>query len=142
LILQKKISEELQDCFSSGKLNTECLEKISLSKIIQKVMSNESSELQDLNVEVSNIVKEELTAKNFYDYIGNITLRDLYDKYTILTEKYPLKINADHIVIGLNLVSYGLILRSFNKFVHERPIPSNLNAQELKFFLVSIIFSS
>ena len=53
----REISKVLQNCISSGTFNTDCVEKINLSSMIRKVMSNESHSraLDFCNAEKSNI---------------------------------------------------------------------------------------
>lgn len=141
--ITKMISKEIQDCVSSGTINTECINKINLSDMIKKVMSNESSALSNKQIseKVGIIVKEELTDKKIFERIGDITLRDIYEQYTKLNDKVPLIIKANYMEIGFSLVSYAVLLRAYKKLVHDRPIPSNLTVEELNVLKATRTFS-
>lgn len=64
--------------------------------------------------------------------IGNITLFDIYTKSKELKDKLNIEIKPNYMEMGLSLVSYGLLIKSYNKFVANRPLPKNVSAEELK----------
>ena len=124
-------------------MNSDCIDKINLSSIIRKVMSNDnvSSDSIQISEEVGTVVRDELINKNIYERIGDITLRDIYENYNKLNENFNLNINPNYKEIGFNLVSYGLLLKSYNKFVYNRPIPTNVVGEELKVIKTTRQFS-
>lgn len=138
-----EISKEIKKCINSGTMNSDCIDKINLSSIIRKVMSNDnvSSDSIQISEEVGTVVRDELINKNIYERIGDITLRDIYENYNKLNENFNLNINPNYKEIGFNLVSYGLLLKSYNKFVYNRPIPTNVVGEELKVIKTTRQFS-
>lgn len=83
----------------------------------------------------AKIVKEsldEVANNNIIDTIKDIKLGDLYDTFLKLKNQVPFEIKPNHLEIGFNLVGYGLLLRTYNKFVHNRPIHPSLKSAELE----------
>lgn len=136
-----EISKAVKNCISSGTINGDCVEKINLSSIIRKVMSNESSDSQQISEEVGKVVRDTLQNKNIYDRIGDTTLREIYDHYTKINEKISLNINPNYKEIGFSLVGYGLLVRTYNKLVYNRPLPTGLSVEELNVIKTTRSFS-
>ena len=61
------------------------------------------------------------------DTIGSITVKEIYD----VTAKHFDKVNLNYLNIGVNLVSWGLIARNYNKYIHSQPYPAGATAKEL-----------
>lgn len=122
-------------------MNTDCVEKINLSSIIRKVMSNESSDSQQISEEVGKVIRDTLQNKNIYDRIGDTTLREIYEHYTKINEKISLNIHPDYKEIGLSLVGYGLLVRTYNKLVYNRPLPTGFSVEEFNVIKTTRSFS-
>lgn len=73
------------------------------------------------------------------DKIGNITLSELYNNFKNISEK--ININSNYKEIGFNLVSYGILVRTFNKLVINRPIPKSISNEELQVIKTTKNFS-
>lgn len=119
------ISTELKKC--SG--NSDCLKNLKLTELIQKVISMNS---ENKTEEIGKIVQNELESQGILKKIGDITLNDIYQKYKNLDEKLLIHINPNYKEIGFSMVSYGLLINRYNKYVHNRPIPTNLTSEDLR----------
>lgn len=132
----KLILAELNKCINSGNYDENCISKLNLSSILTKIVSNSSSIPNNAKeAAAAKIVKEsleEVANNNIIDTIKDIKLGDLYDTYLNVKKQVPFEIKANHLEIGFNLVGYGLLLRSYNKFVYNRPIHPSLTGAELE----------
>lgn len=131
--ITKYIINEINNCISSGSIKEDCVNKLKLSELINKSMLK-SDEITDKNSTelISEVVRTELENSGVLQRIGDITLRDIYEKYKILDDKISLRINSNYKEIGLNMVSYGILLNRYNKYVHNRPFPTNLTPEDLR----------
>jgi succinylglutamate desuccinylase len=118
----RKVSIILEKCKETG-IEKNCLEKIKISKITEKVLNNNTVTPQDIKSLVNSLVIDQLNK------IGNMSVYEVLDKVKIFKDKFELDVNK--LEVGYNLVSYGLLLRAFNKFVYNRPIPPGLSAPDL-----------
>ena len=122
----KEVSKVLEDCVSKGYAK-DCLEKLKLSGIVAKVLSKDSSD--SLKKRVGDEIVNEVT---ILEKIGNITLSDIYNKTIELKDKSNININFKYMEMGLSMVSYGLLLKSYDKYVNKCPLPTNVTAEELR----------
>ena len=123
----KELKEVLEKCKSSDN-SDECIKQLILTKVINNVLTNNTPE--DINSKVKGAYFEEILKT-----VGNITLLELYEKIKEIDSKLDLKLIWNYKELGLSLVSYGLIMRSFNKYVYKRPIPKILQGEDLKTIL-------
>lgn len=123
----KELKEVIEKCKSSGNAE-ECLNQLKLSKVVGNVLTNNSSE--DLNSKVKGAYFEEIL-----NTVGNMTLLELYEKVKQIDSKLELKIALNYKEVGLSLVSYGLLMKGFNKYVYNRPIPKQFQGEDLKTIL-------
>lgn len=115
----KILNDVLKKCKEAG-IEKICLEQIKISEIVKNVSSNESF---SITKEVEKLVIDQL------NNIGSITLKEMYDKVIIFKDKYELNVN--YLELGYNLVSYGILLRAYNKLIYNRKIPTGLSTQDL-----------
>jgi hypothetical protein len=132
----KEISKFFEDCLSKGGSSHSCIEQLKLSNIVEKVKSN-SDKSEELKQIVGNEIMKDLS---ILEQVGNITLSDVYNKSKELKDKFNITINPNYAEIGLSLVSYGLLIKSYNKYVASHALP-NVNAEELKILKSSRTFS-
>lgn len=147
--ITKEVGEQLKICLSSeNQLNNDCVTKINLSDTIKQVMSKESSGSNTLRENVGNVINSSgsdnlredvghvinssLKVKSIQDFIGDIKIREIQDLYTKVKEKLPIEISPNYREIGVNLISYGLLLKTFNKLVYDRPMPTGISNEDLK----------
>lgn len=123
----KEVSKFFEDCVSKEGKSQSCIEQLKLSNILEKVKNN-TDKTDDLKQKVGNEIMKDLS---ILVNLGNITLNDVYIKSKELKDKFNITINPNYAEIGLSLVSYGLLLKSYNKYVAARPLP-NVSAEELK----------
>jgi hypothetical protein len=125
-ILLKELDMILQKCKEAG-IEKKCLEKIQISDITKKVLSN-SNNTEDIKGKVESLFYEQLNK------IGDMTLKELYEKTLIFKDKfeYNVKINVNYLEVGSYLVGYSLLLRSFNKFIYNQPISPIHSAEEIR----------
>lgn len=123
----KELKEVIEKCKSSGNAE-ECLNQLKLSKVVGNVLTNNSSE--DINSKVKGAYFEEIL-----NTVGNMTLLELYEKVKQIDSKLELKIALNYKEVGLSLVSYGLLMKGFNKYVYNRPIPKQFQGEDLKTIL-------
>lgn len=132
----KLILAELNKCITSGNYDENCFSKLNLSSLLTKIVSSSSSISDNVKeAAAAKIVKEsldEVANNNIIDTIKDIKLGDLYDTYLKLQKQVPFDIKANHLEIGFNLVGYGLLLRTYNKFVQNRPIHPSIKGAELE----------
>lgn len=120
----KEVKKILEECASNG-YPEECIEKLKVSNIIDKVLSKDSSD--SLEKKVGDEIVNELTT---LEKIGNITLSEIYNKSMEFKDKFNIKPN--YVEMGLSLISYGLLLKSYNKYIDKRPLPTNVTLEELR----------
>lgn len=131
--ITKEIGKQLKFCLSSeNKLNNDCVNKINLSDIIRQVMSKESSGSDNLRENVGNVINSSLEVKSIQDFIGDIKIREIQDLYTKVKDKLPIEISPNYREIGVNLISYSVLLKTFNKLVYDRPMPTGISNEDLK----------
>lgn len=133
----KSIHDKLEQCSKSGNIDENCVKNANLSEIINKVISEskinpQESESDPKIDKIGEVVSGTLEKEGWIKKIGDITLNDIYQKSKNLDSLLQLKLTPNYINYALNLVSYGILLRSYNKFVHNRPIPSNLSVEEYR----------
>ena len=140
--ITKQVIDEVNKCIQNGSFNDNCINKFKLSEIIKKAALN-STETSDsqTNEVISEVVKTELENSGVLQKIGDITLRDIYEKYKEIDEKFSLRIHPDYKDIGLSMLSYGILLNRYNKYVHNRPLPHNLSPEDLKILKTTRTFS-
>ncbi len=124
-----KLYKLLEECKAKG-LSKECLERIKINKILEDVESNDISEGIEGPI-ISSIREQVLNLDSLKQQISDITLGQIYDKITELKEKINIKVSPNITEIGFNLVSYGLLLKTYNKYVHDRPFPKELVGLDL-----------
>lgn len=126
----KELSKIIKECESSG-IDENCLEKIKLSGIVKESLLNTTnSDDYDIKKEVGNVFSYKI--REIFNNIGETTLEEVYNKAKELKSKYDININPNHSELAFNLVSYGLLIRAYNKFIDKYPIPKGLSREELK----------
>ena len=133
--ITKQVIDEFKICIQNGSINENCVDKIKLSKIIIKAALKlaETSDEQINETEViSDLVKNELENSGVLQKIGDITLRDIYEMCKKTDDNLCLRIHPNYKEIGLSLISYGILLNNYNKYVHNRPIPTNLSVEDIR----------
>jgi hypothetical protein len=137
----KILIAELNKCINSGNYDENCFSKLKLSSLLTNIVFKNSSISKTAKEAVAaEIVKDSLDEvgnNNIIDTIKDIKLGDLYETYLKVKNQVPFEIKPNHLEIGFNLVGYGLLLRTFNKFVYNRPIPSTIKAAELEVILAT-----
>lgn len=129
----KSIYENLERYSNNGTIDENCVKNVNLSELINKVIyksvQNPQGSESDKIEKVDQIVTDTLEKEGIIKKIGEITLKDIYDKMNNLDSLLQIKFTPNY---GFNLVSYGIILRGYNKFVHNKPIASNISAEEVR----------
>jgi len=120
----KTLADTLENCKKAG-IEKDCLRQIQVSEIVQKGLTVIKNNPANLDKDIGDLVKKEVLS--VIDVVGNITLRDLYDKYKTLNATLDIK----YINIGWQLLSYGVLLRAYNKHIHSRPYDKHLTSEEL-----------
>lgn len=133
----KEVANFFEECKSKGVKLESCIDQLKLSNIVEKVKPS-SDKSDDLKQKVGTEIMKDLS---ILDEVGNITLSDLYTKSKELKEKFNITINPNYAEIGLSLVSYGLLMKSYSKYIDTRPLPKNLSAEDLKVIRSSRAFS-
>lgn len=122
-VMLNELNKILKKCKEAG-LDQKCLEQINISGITEKVLSNNNN-TGDIKNKVESLVIEQL------NNIGNITIKELYEKTLKLKDKIDWQSSVNYFEVGSNLVSYGLLLKAFNKYVYNKPLPPGLSAQDM-----------
>lgn len=106
---------------SNSNLDLDCLQKLSLSEVIRNVQSKVKDEDQ-----IQSSIEQELNPfiNFFFDKVGNPTLKDTIIIEMKLYKQNMLNIEPQYLKIGSMLLSYTVLVRTFNKQVLSRPIPS------------------
>lgn len=130
----KLLFAELKKCVDTGNYSENCFSKIKLSSLINNFESTYgSAPTEAKEAAVAKIVKESLDkANNITETIKEIKLGELYETYLKVRNQVPFDIKPSYLELGFNLVGYGLLLRSYNKFVHNRPISPSITGAELE----------
>ena len=134
----KEISKFFDNCKSKGVSTQNCFEQLKLSSIIEKVKSNSDSETDDLKQKVGDQIMQDLS---ILEKIGQITLSEVYNKAKEVKDKYNITISPNYTEIGLSLVSYGLLMKAYNKHVYSKPLPKGVAAEELRILTTTKSFS-
>ena len=132
----KQVQKILDDCVASG-YNKDCFKQIKLSGIVEKVLSNGSSDT--LKKKVGDVILAEYD--KIIEKIGQTTLLEVYNKFKDINEKLVTTINPNYKEIGYSLIGYGILIRTFNKIVLDRPIPKSVIGEELKIIQSTRTFS-
>jgi len=132
----KQVQKILDDCVASGS-NKDCFQQIKLSGIVEKVLSNDSSDT--LKKKVGDVILAEY--ETMIEKIGQTTLLEVYNKFKDINEKLVTTIGPNYKEIGYNLIGYGILIRTFNKLVLDRPIPNSVVGEELKVIQSTRTFS-
>lgn len=132
----KQVQKILDDCVASG-YNKDCFQQIKLSGIVEKVLSNDSSDT--LKKKVGDVILAEY--ETMIEKIGQTTLLEVYNKFKDINENLVTTIGPNYKEIGYNLIGYGILIRTFNKLVLDRPIPKSVVGEELKVIQSTRTFS-
>lgn len=137
-LITKQFGEVIKE-FKEAGYSEEILKKIKISDVISKVDKklNNSEETKD---EVAKIVKDQW--KEILDNSGimDMTIREIMLKFNennkleLLMKKLNEKVAWDlnSYQIGMRVVSYGLLIKSYNKLVYNRPYPSHFTPEQLR----------
>lgn len=128
-MILEEFNKVLKKCKEENiKEHEDCLKQIKMSDIIKKAYSKENPE----EVIIEGLVKRNVN--QIIEKIGNTTVKEVYDTILdkFINNQIALNVKVEYLEIAANLVSYGILLRSYNRFIHNRPFPSSYNADDLK----------
>lgn len=119
--IMSKFMTAISNCEKNG-FSKDCLESVKLNKVIESARLGESVE-SSVNRQIIESIK--LKYDEMKNKLSNVTLGEIYELFEKRVKIYP-----NYMELGFGLVSYALLLKSFNKFVDGRPIPKGLPAQD------------
>lgn len=141
----KKILDDSAAGAATG-YNKDCLKELKLSGIVDKVLPNDSYD--SLKKKVGDVILAEY--ETILDKIGALaeperepqtTLLEVYNKFKDINEKLVTTIGLNYRELGNNLISYGILIITFNQLVLYRPIPKSVVGEELKIIQSTRTFS-
>jgi len=129
-----KIISKLTSDQSNDTYNIDSYKKINISRVVSKILNNEDLEPTNIESIAESALLEELN-RTFAESISDITIVQIWDLGISIKEKLDITISPNWSRFGTSaasVISYGLILRTYNKHIHNSPISNlhNLHTRE------------
>ena len=141
----KKILDDSAAGAATG-YNKDCLKELKLSGIVDKVLSNDSydslkKKVGDVILAEYETILDKIVALAEPEREPQTKLLEVYNKFKDINEKLVTTIGLNYRELGNNLISYGILIITFNQLVLYRPIPKSVVGEELKIIQSTRTFS-